>query len=347
VLQHSTAKQEEDDVITRSLGSEGLQVSALGLGCMGMSDFYGPADEAESIATIRAVLDAGITLLDTGDYYASGHNELLIRDAIRGYGREQIVVSVKFGLMRGPDGSIVGNDLRPQAVKNFLGYTLRRLGTDHVDIYRPGRVFADQPIEETIGAIGELVNAGYVRHVGLSEVGADTIRRAHAVHAISDVQIEYSLVSRGIEAEILPTCRELGIGVTVYGVLSRGLLSGHWSRERAQTLTAHDFRASAPRFTGENLDRNLALVESLREIADEKGATVAQIAIGWALSRGDDVVPLVGARTRDRLAEALGALDVVLTDSDLARIEEAVPAGTAAGERYPAEQMAILDSERI
>jgi aryl-alcohol dehydrogenase-like predicted oxidoreductase len=339
-------EHEEDDVITRSLGSEGLQVSALGLGCMGMSDFYGPADEAESIATIRAALDAGITLLDTGDYYASGHNELLIRDAIRGYGREQIVVSVKFGLMRGPDGSIVGNDLRPQAVKNFLGYTLRRLGTDHIDVYRPGRVLADQPIEETIGAIAELVKAGYVRYVGLSEVGAETIRRAHAVHPISDVQIEYSLVSRGIEAEILPTCRELGIGVTAYGVLSRGLLSGHWSRERAQTLTGHDFRASAPRFTGENLDRNLALVESLGEIADEKGATVAQIAIGWALTRGDDVVPLVGARTRDRLAEALGALDVVLTDPDIARIEDVVPAGAAAGERYQAEQMAILDSER-
>ena len=331
---------------TRSLGTTGLRVSALGLGCMGMSDFYGPADEAESIATIQAGLDAGITLLDTGDYYAAGHNELLIREALRGRDREQAVVSVKFGLMRAPDGSVVGNDLRPPAVKNFLAYTLRRLGTDYVDIYRPGRVSPDVPIEETIGAIAELVEAGYVRHIGLSETGVETIRRAHAVHPISDVQIEYSLLSRGIEEEILPTCRELRIGVTAYGVLSRGLLSGHWSKEREASLTPHDFRASAPRFTGENLDRNLALVETLREIAQAKGATVAQLAIAWALSRGEDVVPLVGARTRERLAESLGALEVGLTQDNLARIEEAVPVAAVAGERYHAEQMAILDSER-
>ncbi|MGH2942336.1 MAG: aldo/keto reductase, partial [Solirubrobacteraceae bacterium] len=237
-------------MITRVLGSSGLRVSALGLGCMGMSDFYGPADEAESIATIRAALDAGVMLLDTGDYYGMGHNELLIREALGGRAREQVVLSVKFGLMRAPDGSIVGNDLRPPAVKNFLAYTLRRLGTDYVDVYRPGRVFPDLPIEETVGAIGELVEAGYVRHVGLSEVGAETVRRAHAVHPISDLQIEYSLLSRGIEDEILPACRELGIGVTAYGVLSRGLLSGHWSKQREETLAPHDFRASAPRFTG-------------------------------------------------------------------------------------------------
>jgi aryl-alcohol dehydrogenase-like predicted oxidoreductase len=333
-------------VTTRSLGTTGLRVSALGLGCMGMSDFYGPADEAESIATIQAGLDAGITLLDTGDYYAAGQNELLIREALRGRDREQAVVSVKFGLMRAPDGSVVGNDLRPPAVKNFLAYTLRRLGTDYVDIYRPGRVSPDVPIEETIGAITEMVEAGSVRHIGLSETGVETIRRAHAVHPISDVQIEYSLLSRGIEEEILPTCRELRIGVTAYGVLSRGLLSGHWSKEREASLTPHDFRASAPRFTGENLDRNLSLVETLREIAQAKGATVAQLAIAWALSRGEDVVPLVGARTRERLAESLGALEVGLTQDDLARIEEAVPVEAVAGERYHAEQMAILDSER-
>jgi pyridoxine 4-dehydrogenase len=333
-------------MITRSLGSPGLTVSALGLGCMGMSDFYGPADEAESIGTIQAALDAGVTLLDTGDYYAAGHNELLIRDALRGRKREQAVLSVKFGLMRAPNGAVVGNDLRPAAVKNFLAYTLRRLGTDYVDIYRPGRVFPDLPIEETIGAIGEMVDAGYVRYIGLSEAGAETVRRAHAVRPISDLQIEYSLITRGIEDEILPTCRELGIGITAYGVLSRGLLSGHWSRERAGTLEPRDFRASAPRFTGDNLERNLELVETLRAVAYANGATVAQIAIAWALSRGEDVVPLVGARRRERLQEALGALDVELTESDLARIEEAIPADAAAGERYQAEQMAILDSER-
>jgi aryl-alcohol dehydrogenase-like predicted oxidoreductase len=331
---------------TRSLGATGLTVSALGLGCMGMSDFYGPADDEESVATIRAALDAGITLLDTGDYYAAGHNELLIREALRGRDREQAVISVKFGLMRGPGGQIVGNDLRPAAVKNFLAYTLRRLGTDYVDVYRPGRVFPDVPIEETVGAIAEMVEAGYVRHLGLSEVGAETIRRAHSVHPVADVQIEYSLISRGIEEEILPTCRELGIGVTAYGVLSRGLLSGHWSEEREASLTPHDFRASAPRFQGENLERNLALVETLRGVADEKDATVAQLAIAWALSRGDDVVPLVGARTRERLAESLGAVEVELTQDDVTRIESAVPVDAVAGERYHAEQMAILDSER-
>jgi aryl-alcohol dehydrogenase-like predicted oxidoreductase len=313
---------------------------------MGMSDFYGSADEAESIATIEAALEAGITLLDTGDYYGMGHNELLLREALRGRQRQYAVVSVKFGLMRGPDGSVVGNDLRPPAVKNFLAYTLRRLGTDYVDIYRPGRVFPDLPIEETIGAIAELVQSGYVRHVGLSEVGAETVRRAHSVHPVSDLQIEYSLLSRGIEAEILPTCRELGIGVTAYGVLSRGLLSGHWSKERAQGLSSHDFRTSAPRFTGENLEHNLALVEGLRSLAEAKGASVAQLAIAWALSRGDDVVPLVGARTRTRLTEALGALELELSRDDLAAIERTIPAGAAAGQRYDERQMAILDSER-
>ena len=330
----------------RRLGT-GLEVATLGLGCMGMSDFYGPADDAESIATIRAALDAGVTLLDTGDYYAAGLNELLVGEALRGRERERAVISVKFGLMRGPDGSIVGNDLRPPAVKNSLAYTLRRLGTDYVDVYRPGRVFPDHPIEETIGAIAELVEAGYVRHIGLSEVGAETIRRAHAVHPICDVQIEYSLLSRAIEAAILPTCRELGIGVTAYGVLSRGLLSGHWSRERARSLAAHDFRASAPRFTGANLEHNLALVDALRELAERNDATVAQVAIAWVLSRGEDIVPLVGARTRERLTEALDALELDLTTDDLARIEEVIPAGAAAGERYQAAQMALLDSERV
>jgi aryl-alcohol dehydrogenase-like predicted oxidoreductase len=331
-------------MITRTLGASGPRVSALGLGCMGMSDFYGAADEAESIATIQAALDAGVTLLDTGDYYGMGHNEQLLREALRGRSREQVVLSVKFGLMRAPDGSIVGNDLRPEAVKNFLAYTLRRLGTDYVDIYRPGRVLPNLPIEDTVGAIAEMVQAGYVRHVGLSEVSAEAIRRAHAVHPVSDLQIEYSLLSRGIEAEILPACRALGIGITAYGVLSRGLLSGHWSKDRA--LDPRDFRASAPRFSGENLDRNLVLVDTLRTLAEAKSATEAQLAIAWVLSRGHDIVPLVGARRRDRLAEALRSLDLELSADGLSRIEEAVPADAVAGERYHADQMAVLDSER-
>ena len=328
----------------RSLGSKGLAVSELGLGCMGMSDFYGPADEAESIATIDAALDAGITLLDTGDYYAAGHNELLIREALRGRDRGSVVISVKFGLLRAPDGQIVGIDGRPAAVKSALAYSLRRLGADYVDVYRLGRVDPAVPIEETVGAIAEMVQAGYVRHVGLSETGADTVRRAHGVHPISDLQIEYSLLSRGIEDEILPTCRELGVGITAYGVLSRGLLSGHWSTGRA--ATGGPFRQSAPRFTGENLARNLALVEALRSVADARSATVAHLAIAWVLSRGEDIVPLVGSRRRDQLAEALGATELRLTAEDLEAIEAAVPAGAAAGERYQAPQMATLDSER-
>jgi len=327
----------------RSLGTTGLRVFEIGLGCMGMSDFYGPADEEESIATIHAALDAGITLLDTGDYYAAGHNELLIREALRGRDRDGVAISVKFGLLRAPDGTIVGVDGRPAAVKSALAYSLRRLGTDHVDVYRLGRLDPAVPIEETIGAIGDMVQAGYVRHVGLSETGADTLRRAHAEHPVSDLQIEYSLLSRGIEDEILPTCRELGIGVTAYGVLSRGLLSGHWSKERG--ATAGPFRQTAPRFTGENLDSNLALVEALRSIADAKGATVAHLAIAWVLSRGEDVVPLVGARRRDQLAEALGATQLRLTTEDLGAIERTIPRGAAAGDRYHAPQMASLDSE--
>ena len=331
-------------MITRSLGTTGPKVSALGLGCMGMSDVYGPADRSESIATIHAALDAGSTLLDTGDFYGMGHNEMLLQEALRGRARDRVVLSVKFGALRDPAGGFSGFDGRPAAVKNSLAYTLRRLGTDYVDIYRPARVDPSVPIEETIGAIAEMVQAGYVRQIGLSEAGASTLRRAHAVHPIADLQIEYSLLSRGIEAEILPACRELGVGITAYAVLSRGLLSGHWSKEAARAPT--DFRSHSPRFSGENLDRNLALVEALRAVAEAKGATVAQLAIGWVLSRGQDIVPVVGARRRERLAEALGALDLALTAGDMARIEAAVPAGAAAGDRYDARQMSMLDSER-
>jgi aryl-alcohol dehydrogenase-like predicted oxidoreductase len=330
-------------MLTRQLGTSGLEVSSIGLGCMGMSDLYGPSDDTESVATIRAALDAGVSLLDTGDFYSTGHNELLVAQALRGRAREQAVISVKFGVLRDPGGGWNGIDNRPASVKNFLGYSLRRFGVDHIDIYRPGRVDPTVPIEDTVGAIAEMVKAGYVGHIGLSEVSAATLRRAHAVYPITDLQIEYSLISRGIEDEILPTCRELGIGVTAYGVMSRGLLSGRWSADRK--LAPGDFRGRSPRFTGENLDHNLALVERLREIADSKGVSVAQVVIAWVLSRGADIVPLVGARRRDRLGEALGAVDVVLTPDDLARIEQAVPAGAAAGDRYAAREMATLDSE--
>ncbi len=303
---------------------------------MGMSDLYGRADRSESIATIHAALDAGIVLLDTGDFYGMGHNELLIREALEGRDRSQVRISVKFGGLRDPDGGWNGYDARPAAVKNFLAYTLRRLGTDYVDVYRPSRLDPNVPIEETVGAIAEMVQAGHVRSIGLSEVGPETIRRAAAVHPIGDLQIEYSLLSRAIEDDVLPTCRELGIGITAYGVLSRGLLSGHWDASRD---VSRDFRGMSPRFQGENLAHNLALVDALREVAGEQGATVAQAAIAWVLSRGDDIVPLIGARRRDRLQEALGALDVVV---DPTRIEAAVPAGAAAGARYPAAQMGSL-----
>ncbi|MFJ9536705.1 aldo/keto reductase [Streptomyces sp. NPDC101225] len=331
---------------TRKLGTTGPQVSALGLGCMGMSALYGDADRAESIATVHAALDRGVTLLDTGDFYAMGHNEMLLGEALRTAParlRERALTSVKFGALRDPDGGWSGYDGRPAAVRNFAAYSLQRLGVDHIDVYRIARVDPDVPIEETVGAIAELVEKGYVRHIGLSEAGAADIRRAAATAPISDLQIEYAIITRDIEREILPATRELGIGITAYGVLSRGLISGHFSRDRQ--LAATDFRARAPRFQGENLRHNLDLVEALRKIADDKGVTVAQIAIAWVLSRGEDIVPLVGARTRERLTESLGALDVTLDEADLTAIEEAVPAGAAAGDRYPSAQMAHLGTE--
>jgi aryl-alcohol dehydrogenase-like predicted oxidoreductase len=324
------------------LGRSGPTVSALGLGCMGMSDFYGPADRSESIATIHAALDAGVTLIDTGDFYGMGHNEMLIGEALREAGRDQVQISVKFGALRDPAMNWAGYDSRPAAVKNFVAYSLKRLGVDNIDIYRPARLDPSVPIEDTVGAIADLITAGHVRHVGLSEVGSATIRRAASAHAIADLQIEYSLISRGIEADILPTCRELGIGITAYGVLSRGLISGHWTKARA----GEDFRSLSPRFQGDNLDTNLALVERIRSVADMLGASVAQVAIAWVAAQGDDIVPLVGARRRDRLAEALGALDVTLSPEHLALIAEAVPADAAAGERYPEAQLAHMDSER-
>jgi len=327
---------------TKTLGTLG-STPAIGLGLMGMSALYGPSDRDESIATIHAALDAGVRLLDTGDFYGMGHNELLVHEALQGVDRDSVDLSVKFGALRGPDGGWYGFDARPGAVKTWLAYSLQRLGTDHIDIYRPARLDPDVPIEETIGAIAEMIEAGYVRHIGLSEVGAETIRRAHAVHPIADLQIEYSLISRGLEGEILDTCRELGIGVTAYGVLSRGLISGHYAPDQ---VTVSDFRSHTPRFQGENLARNLGLVEALRGVATDAGITVAQAAIAWVATRGDDIVPVVGARTRERLAETLGAAAVTLTDDQLAAIEAAIPLDQVAGTRYAAEQMAMLDSEK-
>jgi pyridoxine 4-dehydrogenase len=329
---------------TRGLGSDGPTVTQLGLGCMGMSGMYGPADRAASIATIHDALDAGINLLDTGDFYGMGHNELLIAEATRGRPREDYLLSVKFGAQRGPDGVWVGYDASPPAVKTALAHSLTRLDVEYIDIYRPARLDPDVPIEETVGAIAELVQAGYVRHVGLSEVGPETLRRAAATHPICDLQIEYSLISRGIEAAILPACRELDIAVTAYGVLSRGLISGHFSAERE--LAANDFRARAPRFSAANRAHNLALVEALRVLAEAKGATVAQVAIAWVLARGEDIVALVGARTPERLREALGASELELGAEELAELEHAIPPEAAVGDRYPDQQMAALDSER-
>jgi aryl-alcohol dehydrogenase-like predicted oxidoreductase len=331
-------------IALRKLGRGGPTVSALGLGCMGMSDFYGPADESESIATIHAALDDGVTLLDTGDFYGSGHNELLIAEALRGRPREGVQISVKFGAFRDPAGGFGLFDTRPGAVKNFLTYSLRRLRTDYIDIYRPARLDPAVPIEDTVGAIADMVKAGYVRHIGLSEVGTETIRRAQAVYPIRDLQIEYSLLTRGIEAEILPACRELGIGISAYGVLSRGLISGHWSADR--TAQGRDFRSMNPRFTGDNLSHNLGLVEKLRDIAARKGCSVAQLAIAWVLAQGADIVPLVGARRRERLAESLAALDINLGAEELAEIARVIPRDAAAGTRYPAAQMGMLDSEK-
>ena len=329
---------------TRPLGRHGpQQVSTLGLGCMSMSGMYGASDDAQSIATIHAALDAGINLLDTGDFYGMGHNEVLLGRALEGR-RDQALLSVKFGALRSPDGGWTGVDARPVAVKNFLAYSLKRLGTDHIDIYRLARLDPAVPIEDTIGAVADLVKAGYVRHIGLSEVGAETIARAHKVHPINDLQIEYSLISRGPEAAIFPLLAQLGIGVTAYGVLSRGLLSG--SRPRGP----QDFRAHLPRFAGDNLARNRQLVAVLQQVAAAMNASASQVAIAWVAAQGRrqglDLVPLVGARSLAQLAESLGAMKLVLSEADLQRIEAAVPAQAVAGARYDAYQMAHLDSEK-
>jgi aryl-alcohol dehydrogenase-like predicted oxidoreductase len=327
--------------VTRTrLGRDGPEVSRIGLGCMEMSDFYGSSDERESVATIHAAMEHGITLLDTGDFYGMGHNELLIARALRGGARERAFIQVKFGAKRDPNGRFLGFDASPAAVKTSLAYTLRRLGTDHVDLYQPARLDRGVPIEDTVGAIAELVQEGHVRHIGLSEVSAETIRRAHAAHPISQLQIEYSLITRTLEGPILDRVRELGIGVTAYGVLSRGLIS-----ESGMLGAGDDQRGRFPRLDGANLVHNRSLLGPLERVADELGATVAQLAIAWTLSRGEDIIPLIGARTRARLAEALGSLEIVLDPATLERVDEAIPIDHVRGERYDEHAMASLNSE--
>lgn len=321
------------------LGVSGPEVSRVALGCMAMSGVYGPADDAESICTIQEAVDQGVNLLDTGDFYGMGHNEMLVGRAIQDR-RDTVLLSVKFGALRTPSGGWVGYDARPAAVKTFLAYSLRRLGVEYIDIYRPARLDSKVPIEETVGAIAELIKEGYVRHIGLSEMSAETVRRANAVHPIVDLQIEYSLVSRGVERNILPPLREMGIGFTAYGLLSRGLLSG------SKPGSPRDIRAHFPRFAGENLQSNAKLVATLNGIAKEHNVTGPQLAVSWVLHRGTDIVPLLGPRTREQLRELLGALCVTLSTEELSRIEQAIPADSVAGTRYDERQMAVLDSER-
>ena len=328
-----------------SLGRNGPSVFPIALGCMGMGagSWYGASDEAESIATIHEALERGVNVIDTGDFYGMGKNELLVGRALQGR-RDKAILSVKFGALRGPDGAFLGFDGRPAATKNFLTHSLSRLGVDHIDIYRPARLDAQVPIEDTVGAIAEMVKAGYVRHVGLSEVGVETIRRAAAVHPISDLQIEYGLASRGVEARIIPALRELGIGMTAYGVLSRGLLTG------AKLAGPRDLRAHLPRFAAGNAEKNQPLVDALARLAAAKGVSAAQLAIAWVRAKAAEqdvtIVPTIGARTRKQITDALAGLDVTLDASDVAALEAAVPASQVAGTRYGQEQMAMLDSER-
>ena len=327
------------------LGATGPIVSAMGLGCMGMSGVYGPSDRAESIATIHGAIDAGVNLIDTGDFYQVGHNEMLIGEAVRGLPRDSYVLSVKFNALRDPGGSWLGFDSRPEAVRNFLAYSLERLGVDYIDIYRPSRLDPKVPIEETMGALKECVDKGWIRHIGLSEVGSDTIRRAAAVHPVCDLQIEYSLLTRGIEDDILPTCRELGIAITAYGVLSRGLIGGSW-KPGATAAELGAMRAHSPRFQGENAESNFALMQKLELAASELGLSPSQAAIAWVAAQGEDIVPVLGARTRTRLAEAIAAMDAELDAAGAGKIEAAVPRGSVAGDRYAAPMMKMLDSEQ-
>ena len=310
----------------------------IGLGCMGFSRAYGETSDATSIAVIQAAIERGVTLLDTGDFYGMGHNELLVGKAIAGR-RDRVKLSLKYGALRGPDGSWLGVDTRPVATRTFLAYSLERLGTDHVDIYRPARLDPNVPIEDTIGAIADLVKQGYVRQIGLSEVGADTIRRAHTVHPIVDLQIEYSPISRTPEAKVFPALHELGIGATLYGVMSRGLLTG-------SVLGAKDFRRFLPRFSTENHEQNAGVGQRFGALAASWGMTPGQLAIAYVRAKEPRFTPLVGARTMEQLTDALGALDRTLTADQVTELEQQVNAAAVAGQRYQPAQMAHLDSER-
>jgi aryl-alcohol dehydrogenase-like predicted oxidoreductase len=330
-------------MIQRQLGTNGPAVSALGLGCMGMSDVYTSRhDDAEGVATIHAALDRGINFLDTGDFYGMGHNELLIGQVLKER-RDEVFVSVKYGALRDPQGAFAGTDTRPVATRNFIAYSLKRLGTDYIDLYQPGRVDPAVPIEDTVGAIADLVKAGYVRHIGLSEAGPTSIRRAHAVHPIAAVEFEYSLAARGAENNIIPVLHELGIGGVAYSVLSGGLLGGRMAAAASEDKAGIVLR---PRLAPGQLEGNLEIVERFRAQASRLGASPAQLAFAWILAKEPHIVPLVGARTRSRLEEAFGALDVRLSASDLLELEAAVPIGSVSGGLYTEFAQRMLDAER-